>query len=366
MDARAWNVLSIATGSGMLDVGLSAALGFRTKTVCYVERESSAASHIVARMGNQTLDSAPEWDDIKTFDGKPWRGKVDIITGGYPCQSFSYAGKRTGKDDPRHIWPDIARVISEIQPRFCFFENVAGHVTLGFREIRQDLEDLGYGVTPGLFTAAEVGASHKRQRLFILAVAENTLRIGPRRRNKKDPPRNKRQVKTAGLRIGLGDSESNNERRLSNRKNREGESFRGPSGCLADAENTNRWSELQSKRANGNGFASEGQQMDDASKPGLQRSKRRKPHETKRRTGAHGPVAEFRMPFFAPRPNSQDWPKILSKHPEVEPAVCGVVDGLALGHSDSLRLTGNGVVPLQAAFAFVTLASVATAKELRQ
>jgi DNA (cytosine-5)-methyltransferase 1 len=122
------------------------------------------------------IHPAPIWTDLKTFDGRPWRGIVDCIIGGYPCQPFSQAGRRLGKEDPRHLWPYFVEIIKQIQPNFCFFENVEGHLSLGFEQVRSDLQAMGYGVEAGLFSAAEIGASHLRKRLFILACHERTLR----------------------------------------------------------------------------------------------------------------------------------------------------------------------------------------------
>lgn len=126
-------------------------------------------------MEQGVLDPAPVWTNLKTFLPIARRlcGKVDIITGGYPCQPFSLAGKRGGADDPRHLWPYIEKIIGAIRPVCCFFENVPGHINLGYREVRNDLERLGYWVEQGIFSAAEVGAPHRRKRLFILAV-DNT------------------------------------------------------------------------------------------------------------------------------------------------------------------------------------------------
>jgi DNA (cytosine-5)-methyltransferase 1 len=123
-------------------------------------------------MENEALDCAPVWDDLTSFDGKPWRGIVDIVHGGYPCQPFSVAGKKLGDKDPRHLWPHIARIVREIEPALCFFENVGGHLRLGFEQVHDDLRQMGYGVKAGLFSAEEVGAPHRRERLFILAYAE--------------------------------------------------------------------------------------------------------------------------------------------------------------------------------------------------
>ena len=111
----------------------------------------------------------PVWDDVATFDGRPWRGAVDIVAAGYPCQPFSVAGRRLAAADPRHLWPHVARIVGEVEPPFVFLENVAHHLRLGFPEVAGDLVGMGYRLAAGLFTAAEVGAPHRRERLFILA-----------------------------------------------------------------------------------------------------------------------------------------------------------------------------------------------------
>ena len=115
---------------------------------------------------------APVWTDLKTLPAHCFRDRVDVLTGGYPCQPFSQAGKRRGADDPRHLWPHIKRHIETIRPVRCFFENVEGHISLGLREVIEDLEGLGYETTWGVFSAAEVGAPHQRKRVYILAHAD--------------------------------------------------------------------------------------------------------------------------------------------------------------------------------------------------
>ena len=115
------------------------------------------------------MDAAPIWTDLKSFPWAEFRGRVDILTGGYPCQPFSAAGKRLGTDDPRHLWPFIADGIRILRPRLCFFENVEGHISLGLREVIGELEQIGYQASWGIFSASEVGAVHQRKRVFILA-----------------------------------------------------------------------------------------------------------------------------------------------------------------------------------------------------
>jgi DNA-cytosine methyltransferase len=174
VDLRPFTILSLCAGVGGLDLGLRVAQP-NSRTVCFVEIEAYAAAILATRMEQNALDQAPIWTDLRTFDGKPWRSLVDCITAGYPCQPFSVAGKQLGDKDPRHLWPDVFRVVREIDPPLCFFENVPGHLRLGFRQVHDDLRSLGYRVKAGLFTAEEVGASHKRERLFILAYRESVF-----------------------------------------------------------------------------------------------------------------------------------------------------------------------------------------------
>ena len=163
--------LALCAGVGGLELGLHLAEpGYRT--VCYVERDAFAAATLVARMADQALCDAPLWDNVASFDGRPWRGTVDLISAGYPCQPFSFAGKRRGEEDARHLWPHIARIINEVRPRFVFCENVEGHLTLGFPDVGRQLQGMGFRVKAGLFSAYETGASHWRRRLFILADAD--------------------------------------------------------------------------------------------------------------------------------------------------------------------------------------------------
>jgi DNA (cytosine-5)-methyltransferase 1 len=166
--------LSLCSGAGGLDLGiLLACPGYRA--LGYVEREAFAAAVLVARMEDAALDPAVVWDDVATFDGRPWRGAVDILSAGYPCQPFSVAGKRRGAADPRHLWPHVGRIIGECEPPFVFLENVAHHLRLGFPEVAGGLVSMGYRLAAGLFTAAEVGAPHRRERLFILAHREGDV-----------------------------------------------------------------------------------------------------------------------------------------------------------------------------------------------
>ena len=160
--------VSLCAGYGGIDLGLKRAIrGIRT--IAFSEIEAFACANLVAKMESGLLDPAPIWTDVKTFPWGSFSGKVHILSGGYPCQPFSSAGKRLGSEDPRHLWPFIAAGIDRMQPALCFFENVEGHITLGLRDVLNDLGELGYRTTWGIFSAAEVGAPHQRKRVFILA-----------------------------------------------------------------------------------------------------------------------------------------------------------------------------------------------------
>jgi len=162
--------LALCAGIGGIELGIKLVYP-RYRTVCYVEREAFCAAHLVRRMEEGFLDSAPIWSDLRTFDGRAWRGKVDIVTGGYPCQPFSVAGNRRGAADPRHLWPEVFRVLIETEAPFLFCENVRGHVRKGLRDVIQGLSGIGFNAEWDVFSAEEEGAPHRRERLFFLAYA---------------------------------------------------------------------------------------------------------------------------------------------------------------------------------------------------
>lgn len=173
MVTRSLTNLSLCTGIAGLEIGLKAVIPIRT--ICYVENEVSVAAILAKRMEKQSfLDEAPIWSDLRTFDADPWRGRVDIVSGGFPCQPFSVAGHRLQENDPRNLWPDTARLIRRIGSPIVFLENVPGIIEYYFDTIRPELRAMGYEVTEGLFSASETGAPHLRQRIFILAHANSS------------------------------------------------------------------------------------------------------------------------------------------------------------------------------------------------
>jgi len=161
--------LEFCAGYGGIGLGLKNIFGERMRTIAYCELEGYAQANLISKMEKGLMDVAPLWNDLKTFPYESFHGLVDILIAGYPCQPFSAAGKRAGKEDPRHLWPWIADGIRLLQPRMCFFENVEGHISLGLREVVGELEQIGYQTAFGIFSAREVGAPHQRKRVFIMA-----------------------------------------------------------------------------------------------------------------------------------------------------------------------------------------------------
>ena len=157
--------LFAGAGGGLLGGHL---LGWRT--VCAVEWDAYAASILVARQNDGCLPSFPIWDDVQTFDGRPWRGIVDVISGGFPCQDISSAGRGAGIDGERSgMWKHMARIIGEVRPKFVFVENSPLLVSRGLARVLGDLTEMGYDAKWGVLGAHHVGAPHKRQRVWIVA-----------------------------------------------------------------------------------------------------------------------------------------------------------------------------------------------------
>lgn len=151
------NIGSLCTGYGGLDMALDG------DTVWVSDIDKHAAKLLAHR-----FPTVPNLGDLTAVD---WEAvePVDIITAGYPCQPFSHAGKREGQNDERHIWPHIANAIRVLRPGHVFLENVAGHVSLGLADVLADLAEAGFDAEWTTVRASDVGAPHRRERLFILA-----------------------------------------------------------------------------------------------------------------------------------------------------------------------------------------------------
>jgi len=170
--------LFAGSGGGILGGHL---LGWRC--VCAVEIDAYAASVLIARQNDGTLEPFPIWDDVRTFDGRPWRGRVDVVSGGFPCQDISVAGKGAGLDGKRSgLWREFARIIGEVRPEIVFVENSPALVTRGLDVVLGDLAALGFDAQWGVVSAENSGAPHKRERIWIVAHANSDeLWIEPRR-----------------------------------------------------------------------------------------------------------------------------------------------------------------------------------------
>ena len=167
--------MAICAGVGGLELGLKLAIP-KYRTVCYVEREAYAAACLVARMADEALDEAPVWDDLATFDGRPWYGIVDIVSAGFPCQPFSQAGPGRGIADPRWLWPLINEIIRDVRPSYIFLENTPRIHKEALGIILGDLSCAGFDAEWDVFSAAEAGYPHLRKRFFLLAADSIGLR----------------------------------------------------------------------------------------------------------------------------------------------------------------------------------------------
>ena len=164
--------LFAGAGGGILGGKL---LGWRT--ICAVERNEYAASVLAQRQNDGHLEPFPIWSNVCTFDGKPWRGRVDVVSGGFPCQDISSAGKGAGIEGERSgLWMEMARIVNEVRPRFVFVENSPVLTSRGLGRVLGDLASMGYDAEWGVVGAHHAGAPHKRDRIWIVAAHANCER----------------------------------------------------------------------------------------------------------------------------------------------------------------------------------------------
>jgi DNA (cytosine-5)-methyltransferase 1 len=277
-------------------------------------------------MEKAQLDTAPVWDDVGTFDGVAWRGVVDCIAGGFPCQDISLAGKGAGLEGERSgLWREYARIVAEIRPRFVFVENVAALTARGLDRVLADLAALGFDAEWLCVRASDVGAPHKRERIFVLAHApgiaeresDNAARAHARQGTRED----------AGRRSGfslVADSEHG----------REPERSRQAGGTPGE------WATV------GGGPERAREVLADSQRERLEGI------ELHRSAAQAAQRSDLELPSWPPGPDDlDDWRAVLSGRPDLEPSVRRVADGLA-DRVDRLRVLGNGVVPQQAALAY--------------
>lgn len=170
------NELSLFSGAGGGLLATKHLLGWNT--IGYVEIDDYCQKVLIQRIKDGYLDPAPIFGDIKQFISEGYaegyRGVVDVITAGFPCQPFSVAGKQAGADDPRNMWPATIEAIRIVRPRYCFLENVPGLLAAShgyFGTILQGLAEAGYHARWTVLGADDVGAPHRRKRLWVLAYA---------------------------------------------------------------------------------------------------------------------------------------------------------------------------------------------------
>jgi DNA (cytosine-5)-methyltransferase 1 len=356
------NILSLCSGIGGLDLGVHAALrrmGYAPRTICYVEIEAFAAAILAHQMEQGYLDAAPIWSNLKTFPSGLFQGHVDMVIGGYPCQPFSVAGKRRGEEDPRHLWPFIRDIIGELHPDLCFFENVRGHLKLGFKQVWGDLRGLGHEVECGIFSAAEIGATHRRERLFILAHSTRHGGDGPEW--EAGSRGGVRQTGDAMAHRDIGPrDEFQQQARVGHLAGDGGAGFGGAMAHSIGNGSGSWWPKCAGLE--GRGAPEQSGPVGNASSAGLQGSERGGPFGEWDRAEAHGSVSQpgsAWLPRFPPGPGDQAaWERVLAIRPDLAPAVesqvCRMADGVS-NRVDRLRALGNAVVPAVAEHALMHL-----------
>lgn len=411
MAVRPWRLLSLCAGVGGLDLGVRLTEP-EARTVCFVEREAPAASILVARMEDGWLHPAPIWSDLVTFDAGAWRGAVDCVVSGDPCQPNSVAGKGLGEDDDRWLADRVVDTFDRSGARRLFRENVPGNADGQLGYFVPALERLGCRVAVGLFSAKEIGFAHGRERLFIMAD-----RIGEGWRSAPGADQTghggmgeqggswrsecgghavgRSEIVGGGLVNGYvahAEGERSGEGRAepAGQQGRSGVAIAGDG--MANAASRGRDTRPEDAASSiiglsGSGrpaFAGDGgSRMDcpacggaghigpffpggissrcgncelvDPDRQNPQRGGQcSDPAGRQEPAGYAGLAGRGLVPLVAPGPSDQRWPDIIARAPHLEPAVRRVAHGMA-DRVDRLRACGNGVVPLVAGYAWRTL-----------
>ena len=395
----------MCAGYGGIDLGLRRVLP-ECRTIAYVEIEAFAIQNLVDKIEAQQLDAAPVHTNIKTFPFRQFRGCVDILSGGFPCQPFSQAGKKKGVEDERHLWPFIERGIEQCRPSAVFFENVNGIISTKtgngdsvLKYVLTSLEQLGYRATAGVFSAEEIGAPHQRKRVFIMGYSEHKrFKPSQHEARKKRSATRYRMGSSARASNQLADTDNNRYRQNTTRQEKKGgvsqEHWQEVCGGmphrtgqqhnseLADSTNLgcggrissgkhqrdrsvlseeHQRTELVSQTEGCRGKSGEqcDSQLADTSGKGLQGSKfaGALPEET---TTQHA-ASECYNAQWPSRPNEPQYEWEEPRVFETQSELGGAIDGFAGGvdtnqnRTDRLRLLGNGVVPGVAEKAFRVL-----------
>ena len=317
---RGMRELALFAGAGGGILG-GKMLGWRT--VCAVEIEKYPRNVLLQRQRDGILEPFPIWDDVRTFDGKPWCGKVDVISGGFPCQDISSAGRGLGieRGERSGLWREYARIIREVRPRYCFVENSPMLASRGLGIVLGDLAEIGYNAAWKVLSAGDCGAPHERARMWIVGKYTDADGAEPRLQDRHGEPGG--EVLAQSERLGGEISNAVQDGLQGRRKDwhmQRPSGLRGGKGtdeikCLSDA------TDKRNVRRIG-------------------------------RVGADGPS----------RPRGQDdgqgtasdWCREWWK---AEPGLGRVADGMA-NRVDRIKAIGNGQVPIVAARAFCELMEI--------
>ena len=368
------NELALFAGSGGGILG-GHLLGWRT--IAAVEIEDYPRRVLLQRQADGLLPRFPIWDDICTFDGHPWRGKVDVISGGFPCQDISAAGKGDGLDGERSgLWTEMARLVGEIRPPFVFVENSPMLTSRGGVRVIADLTSLGYDTKWTVMGAADVGAPHQRDRMWIVGKAPHAHFIGLQRPTHKrileskgssqlqvEQPRNQGKVGKQNPRQREFLSHPQHDR--DGWREQQQESSTQEDGDVANTCNQGLWS---CGRGNGGEFDAENREWSDNQTRGrtnVKSSQFGKSQNLEEKVSYSTSIRPQGQREYEQSINSTqngDWkanilePIGTPDQWSTEPELGRVADGVA-HRVDRLKAIGNGQVPLCAASAWRLLTS---------
>lgn len=307
--------------------------------VCAVEIEEYRRKILLQRQRDGILPVFPIWDDVTTFDGRPWRGRVDIVCGGFPCQDISVAGKGEGIEGARSgLWGEMSRIVGEIRPEYVFVENSPALAIRGLGRVLGDLFENGYDAEWACLSAEEVilhfgdpAFYHERNRIWILAKASDSPRVfegWPEQRTERQRTREGGQS-VAESSISTGSGAGLNERGVRNRPSRANgaEEPEGQAKEAADAESAR----LEGYRT-------------DSREPQISESRNDSSPEASDSTGVYAQGQRDRS-------REREFRGSYGRWWQSEPAVGRVAHGLAY-RVDRLSAIGDGQVPIVAATAF--------------
>ena len=321
---------------------------FNAETIWVAEFDKYASQIIDLRW------ELPNYGDITKIN---WGevDPIDILTAGYPCQPFSNAGQRKGENDKRHIWPHIKKAISELRPRIVILENVRGHLTLGFKEVLQELTEIGYDATWTIIRASDVGAPHRRERIFVIAYPQRAdtdsfgLSLGY---DKSRTQGNKGEPQSLASELGEITAYSPSSRRLDSGAKLQDDRSQSSSEIITNTDSDTR---PQSRRIDRGIQQTRISEFDgsDRQKHGVSGQVTTNSHDARGLGSMQGLSKRFNTPFQMcmqdlPNPLDSDG-RLNSKFVEYMMGLPnGWVTDSGLSSSQQLKILGNGVVPQQA------------------